>query len=65
MNQLLEVGTEETETDLCVVFHAMVLTRAVAQKVFVVTAGELDLRQILVGQRPHIGPQVKPVIWQL
>ena len=61
----LEVGAEQTGTESCVVFHAMLLTKAIAEKVFEVTAGQLDLRQLLVGQRAHVGPQIKPVIWPL
>lgn len=61
----IAVDTEETESEVCEVFHAMVLTKSVAEKVFELTAGDLDLRGVLVGHRAHIGPQEKPVTWPL
>lgn len=57
----LEVGTEET--DQIEVFHAMLLTQAVADDVYANTGGSVDLRGCLTGQRPHIGPQAQPVHW--
>lgn len=59
----IEVATEETER--VEVFHAMLLTKAVAEDLFRISRGSLDLRGMLSGQRPYVGPQTEPIDWPL
>ncbi len=59
----IEVATEETAR--VEVFHAMLLTKAVAEDLFRISRGSLDLRGMLSGQRPYVGPQTEPIDWPL
>lgn len=55
----IEVAAEDEEGINWAVFHAMILTTRVAQEVYEISGGVIDLRDELSPQRPHIGPQYK------
>lgn len=53
----IEVAAEDEYGHTWAVFHAMILTPRVADEVYVVSGGVIDLRNDLATQRPYIGPQ--------
>jgi len=54
----IEVAAENISNDEWEVFHAMLLTKAIAQEVYDLSHGEYDLRgEVTDFQRPYIGPQ--------
>ncbi|GFG75415.1 hypothetical protein MBOT_27800 [Mycobacterium botniense] len=53
----IEVAAEDQDGHTWVVFHAMMLTLRVADEVYDISGGIIDLRSDLSPQRPYIGPR--------
>ena len=53
----IEIAAEDEDGHTWAVFHAMMLTPRVAQEVYDISNGAIDLRNDLSPQRLYIGPQ--------
>jgi hypothetical protein len=58
----IEVAAEDVDGTLWAVFHAMILRARIADEVFQISGGTIDMRNDLAPQRPYIGPQYREEI---